>query len=236
MNLDNPLAEEAGRRLRDPPEPRVRSQKPVGSRNTWSPHTGTSETGAVSPGHTHPAQRSLSTWQGRLSSSTPRGLHKPSDSAPHRHLPKRQEWRRPPPEGRELPSWAALQLPKARPSLDHPEPRGDRQHANKNRALVQEGRGAGVSPARLCWRPSFSRWGWGFRAKWGRIKTHSSSIRKASSRQGGQAPPSSRLPGATSAAGAALLGHSCGGWWGLPRPKQSPGPATREPGPHSALG
>ena len=78
--------------------------------------------------------------------------------------------------------------------------------------------------------------GWGFRAKWGRIKTHSSSIRKVSSQQGGQAPPSSRLPGATSAAGAALLGHSCGGWWGLPLPKQSPGPATREPGPHSALG
>ena len=147
MNLDNPLAKEAGRRLRDPPEPRVRPQKPVGSRNTWSPHTGTSETGVVSPGQAHPAQRGLSTWQGRLSSSTPRGLHKPPDSAPHRHLPKRQEWRRPPPEGRELPSWAALQLPKAQPSLDHPEPCRDRQRANKNRALVQEGRGAGVSPA-----------------------------------------------------------------------------------------
>lgn len=67
-------------------------------------------------------------------------------------------------------------------------------------------------------------WGWGFHAKWGRIKTHSSSVQKASSRQGGQVLSYSGSPGATSAAGAADSGAQL--WWMARAP-----PAQTEPWP-----
>ena len=67
-------------------------------------------------------------------------------------------------------------------------------------------------------------WGWGLHAKWGRIKTHSSSVQKASSQQGGQAPSYSGSPGATSAAGAADSGAQ------LRRMASAP-PAQTEPWP-----
>lgn len=233
MNLGQPETQEAGRRLKDPPEPRAQPQKPVGTGDACCPNTGTSETGMVAPGHSHPAPREGA--QPRQVSAPGRGGSAPeaSPKSSNSASPRGKSGNDPllraescvpgPPcsSPRPVHLWTAL------------SPTGTISVLTRPGRLCEKGQGAGVSPARLCWRPSYSCGGGDSMPSGDELKhiRHPFRRRPAGREARCCLTPARLEPHQLQEP--RTLGRSCGGWRGLPQPKQSPGP--RCPGAWSTL-
>lgn len=167
MNLDNPLAEEAGRRPEISPEPQGAA---VPEASGQQEHVGLPHwqylTGAVSP-DTPILPREVSVPGRRGSAPAPQGVPQALRLCTPPSSPPRGRSGDDPPEGRA----ASPGLPCS--SLKGPghlwttlSPRGDRQHANKNRASCRKA-GELESAQHALLATQFLEVGWGFH-KWGR--------------------------------------------------------------------